>query len=186
MPLNATQQFSATVSNDPANAGVNWTLSQDPAALYAGLRHNLVFQHRKRKRHYLHRTVRCTSQSHGGAQGCFGKGHYQDRPSCPHAHGRHGQAGPGQPELWRDCRSNRGSEDNSLNQYSKRNPEPRRHQRRLTVCSDQRLRYECWIWRLLHDQCHFQGDKVAGTTIGTLTITDDSSDSPQQVSLTGG
>ena len=46
------------------------------------------------------------------------------------------------------------------------------------------MRYERWSWRVLHDQCHFQADKERHT-IGTLTITDDSSDSPQQVSLTG-
>ena len=32
MPTNATQQFTATNSNDPTNAGVNWTLVQDPTA----------------------------------------------------------------------------------------------------------------------------------------------------------
>ena len=32
MPVNATQQFTATDSNDPANAGVTWSLVQDPAA----------------------------------------------------------------------------------------------------------------------------------------------------------
>jgi predicted dienelactone hydrolase len=32
MPLNATQQFTPTVSNDPTNAGVTWALVQDPTA----------------------------------------------------------------------------------------------------------------------------------------------------------
>lgn len=36
MPVNATQQFTATDSNDPANAGVTWLLVQDPAACSPG------------------------------------------------------------------------------------------------------------------------------------------------------
>ena len=35
MPVNATQQFTAMDSNDPTNAGVTWALSQDPAACSA-------------------------------------------------------------------------------------------------------------------------------------------------------